>query len=107
MRVEPEITSAPTSATIAMSAAACKRRAMIAGDCSGVSAACACIGDGGDNIGRAAGSGEADDDIFAGRAAAGDIALAEFFGIFIDFDGGGEGLGAAGHDVLHLPGAVE
>ncbi len=82
-----------------------KGRALIAGDGGGVGSAGSGVGGGGDNIGRAAGSGEADDDVFAGGAAAGDIALAQFFGVFVDFNGGGEGFGAAGHDVLHLPGS--
>ncbi len=35
--------------------------------------------------------------------AAGNVALAEFFRVFVDFDGRGEGLRSAGHDVLNLP----
>ena len=82
-----------------------KGRALIAGDGRGVGSASACIGDGGDHVGRAAGGGEADDNVFAGGAAAGDVALAQLFGVFVDFNGGGEGLGSAGHDVLHLSGS--
>ncbi len=82
-----------------------QRRTLVAGNCGRVSAARAGIGHGGDYIGRAAGSGETDHDILAGGTAAGDVALAEFLGVFVDLDGGGQGLGAAGHDVLHLSGS--
>ena len=57
-----------------------------------------------DDVGSAAGGGDADDDVLAGGTAAGDVALAKLGGIFVDVGGGGEGLGAAGHDVLHLGG---
>ena len=102
MRVEPETTSGPTSATMVMSAASARGVSLVAGDGGGLGAACPGVRDGGDHIRGAAGSGEADDDIFAGGAAAGDVALAQLFGVLVDLNGGGEGLGSAGHDVLHL-----
>ena len=43
-----------------------------------------------------------DDHILAGGAAAGDVALSQFLGVLVDFDGRGQSLGSAGHDVLHL-----
>ncbi len=79
-------------------------RAVIAGNGGGEGATGAGVGDGGDHVRGAAGSGDADHDVFAGGAAAGNVALAEFLGVFIDFNGGGQGLGAAGHDVLDLSG---
>ena len=82
-----------------------ERRAVIAGDGRGVRAAGAGIGHGGDDIRGAARRGKPDHHVFAGGAAAGDVALAQFFGVFIDFHGGGQSLGAAGHDVLHLSGS--
>ena len=82
-----------------------ERGVVIAGDGGGVGATGAGIGHRGDDVGGAAGGGESDDDVFAGGAAAGDIALAKFFRVFVDFDGGGEGFGASGHDVLHLCGS--
>ncbi len=78
---------------------------VIAGDGGGVCSAGSGVGDGGDDIGGASGGGDADDDVFAGGSAAGDVTLAEFFGVFVDFDGGSKGLGTAGHDVLDLAGS--
>ena len=105
MRVEPEMTSGPTSATMAISAAAASGVSVIAGDGGGVRAAGAGVGHGGDDIGRAAGGGDADHHVFARGAAAGDVALAQFLGVFVDFDRRGQRLGSAGHDVLHLAGS--
>ena len=81
-----------------------ERGAVIAGDGGGNGAAGAGVLDGADDVRCASGCRDADDDVFAGGAAAGDVALAEFRGIFVDVRGGGERLGAAGHDVLDLRG---
>jgi hypothetical protein len=74
----------------------------VAGDGGGLGSAGAGVFDGADDVGGAAGGGDADDDVFAGGAAAGDVALADLGRVFVDVGGGGEGLGAAGHDVLDL-----
>ena len=75
---------------------------MIAGDGGGMGSAGSGVGRRGDDIGGAARGGKADHDVFARGTAAGDVALAELFGVFVDFDGRGKGLGSACHDVLHL-----
>ena len=62
------------------------------------------VGHGGHHVGGAARSGDAHHNVFARGAAAGDVPLAQFFGIFVDLDGRGQRLGPAGHDVLHLSG---
>ena len=79
-----------------------KRRAMVAGHRSGFGAAGTGIGYGGYHVGCAARSRKANYNIFAGGAAARDVALAQFFGIFVYFHGRGKRLRSAGHDVLHL-----
>ena len=104
MRVEPETTSGPTSATDGDVGDLGERSVGVAGDGGGLGAAGAGVLDGADDVGGAAAGGDADDDVFAGGAAAGDVALADLGGVFVDVGGGGEGLGAAGHDVLHLGG---
>ncbi len=96
MRVEPEMTSAPTSATIAISAAEAMGVPLVAGDGRRKGAAGACVGCGGNNVGGASGSREADDNVFPGGAATGYVALAQFFRVFVDLDRGGQGLGPAG-----------
>ncbi len=87
-----------------MSAAPASGVSVVAGDGGGVGSASAGVGHCGDDVGRAAGCGDADDDVLARGTAAGDVALAELFGVLVDLDGGGQGLGSAGHDVLHLTG---
>ena len=99
------MTSGPTSATMAMSAAAASGRVVVAGDGGGVCSAGAGVGHGGHHIGSAAGGGDAHHNIFARGAAAGDVPLAQLFGVFVDLDGRGQRLGSAGHDVLHLSGS--
>src|ERR1700739_352459 len=74
--------------------------AVVAGDAGGLGSAGARVADSGDDVGGASAGGETDDDVFAAGTAAGDVALAELFGVLIDLDGRGKGLGAAGHDVL-------
>ncbi len=101
MRVEPETTSGPTSATIDRVRGIGQRSIWIAGDAGGLRAQSPRIGDRRNHIGRAPAGGEADDHIFAAGTAAGDVALAQLFGVFIDLDRRGERLGSAGHDVLH------
>ena len=98
------MTSGPTSATMAISAAAASGRVVVAGDGGGVRSASACIGHGGHNIRCAARGGDADDHVLAGGAAAGDVPLAQLLRVFVDLDGRGQRLGSAGHDVLHLSG---
>ena len=105
MRVEPETDLGTDFGNDGDIRGCLQGRAVIAGDGGGVRAACTRIGDGSDNVGGAAGSRKPDHDVFAGGAAAGDVPLAKFFGVFVDFDGGGQSLRTAGHDVLHLAGS--
>src|SRR6185312_5017218 len=74
----------------------------VAGDRGGLRSARASVFGRAYNVRRASRGGDADDDVFASRAAAGYVTLAQFGGIFIYVGGRGESLGAAGHDVLHL-----
>ena len=57
---------------------------------------------GADDVGRAAGGGDADDDVLARGAAAGDVALADLGRVFVHIRGARQSLRAPGHDVLHL-----
>ncbi len=98
------MTSGPTSATMVVSETSASGSVEVAGDGGGLGSAGAGVLDGADDVGGAAAGGDADDDVFAGGAAAGDVALAELGGVFVDVGGGGQGLGAAGHDVLDLRG---
>src|SRR5580700_8321159 len=82
-----------------------ERGARIAGDAGRFCAEGARVRDSGDDVGGASAGGEADDDVFAAGTAAGDIALAQLFRIFVDFDGRCEGFGSTSHDVLHGLGA--
>src|SRR5882757_7312275 len=81
-----------------------ERRVVIAGDGGSFGSAGAGVFDGTDNVRRAAAGGDADDDVFAGRATACDVALADLGRVLVDVRCGGEGLGAAGHNVLDLRG---
>ena len=87
MRVEPEMTSGPTSAMMAMIGGGSQRRVMVAGDGGGMRAASAGIGHGGHHVGRAAGSGNAHHHVLARGTPTGDVPLAQFFGVFVDLDG--------------------
>ncbi len=79
-----------------------ERGVEIAGDGGGLGSAGAGVLDCADDVGSAAAGGDADDDVFARGAAAGDVALADLGRVLVDVGGGGKGLGAAGHNVLDL-----
>ncbi len=104
MRVDPEMTSGPTSAQMVMSAT-CESAEF------GLQVMAAVFGAASpgvlyrtDDVWCTTGGGDADDDVFARGATLGDVALAEFGGVLVDVRGAGEGLGAAGHKVLNLLG---
>ncbi len=96
------MTSGPTSAMTVVSETSARGGVEIAGDGCGLGSAGACVLDCTDDVGGAAAGRDADDDVFASGAAAGDVALAELGGVFVDVGCGGQGLGATGHDVLDL-----
>src|SRR6185437_16151312 len=101
MRVEPEMTSGPTSAQMDVGDLG-ELRVDVAGDGCGFGASGASVVDGTDDVGRAAGGRHADDDVFPCRPSAGDVALTDLRRIFVDVGGGGQSLRSASHDVLHL-----
>ena len=82
----------------------CQWRSLVAGDGGGMCATSAGVCHGGHDVGSAARSGDANHNVLARGAAASDVPLAKFFGIFVDLDGRGQRLGTARHDVLHLSG---
>src|SRR5258708_742879 len=81
-----------------------ERRVVIAGDGGSFGSAGAGVFDGSDDIGRAPAGGDADNDVFSRRTTACDVALADLGRVLVDVRCGGEGLGAAGHNVLDLRG---
>ncbi len=81
-----------------------ERGVVIAGDGGGLGSTGAGVFDGADDVGGAAAGGDADDDIFSRGTAAGYVALTDLGRVLVDVGGGGEGLGAAGHNVLDLRG---
>ena len=105
MRVEPEITSGPDFRHDGSFRRFGKWSAVIAGNPGRPGATRAGVGNGRHHVRGASGGGKPDDDVFTGGATAGDVALAQLFGVFVDLDRGSQGLGAAGHDVRDLPGS--
>ena len=87
MRLEPAMTSGPTSVTIATCAAfsSCEPRLQVTAI--GLGALAARVLNGGDGEWSASAGGDADDDIVLARLLFGDFALAEFARIFVAFDG--------------------
>ena len=102
MRVEPEMTFRTDLGADGDVGDLGELRVGIAGDGSGLGSAGTGIVDGADHIGRAARGRDTHDDVLARGAAAGDVTLAELGRVFVDIGGGGQSLGSASHDVLHL-----
>ncbi len=78
-----------------------KRRVLVACDRRGVSSATPCVFHRTYDVGGPSGRGEADHNVLARGAAAGDVALAKFGRIFIYLHCRGDSLGTASNDVLH------
>ena len=91
MRVEPETTSGPTSATMVVSEASASGCAFALQTTEAVfGAACPGVLDGTDDVRRTTAGGDADHDVLAGGAAAGNVTLANLGRVFIDIRGGSE-----------------
>ncbi len=98
------MTSGPTSTDDGGVGDVGERGIVVAGNGGGLGSAGAGVLDGSDDVGSATAGGDADDDIFAGGAAAGDVALADLGRVLIDIGGRCQRFRTAGHNVLDLCG---
>jgi len=80
-----------------------QRRIAVTGDRDSLRSVTAGVSDGGDGKRSASAGGDSDDNIILARFSFCDRALTELAGVFIGFDGGGEGLVTASDYELHHP----